>query len=118
MPRIEVSDEVYAHIALLSAAWHTTPGEAVTRLIYDLTTPGTEPSDSQPVAVHSIYAGTRTDATFDPATRVVTITSGPLSGRRFTSPSGARTAVVRLLNPSVSPIGNGWHFWIITDTGA
>ena len=65
-----------------------------------------------------MYAGARMEATFDPRTRVVAITGGPLSGCSFTSPSGARAAVVRLLNPSVSPIGNGWHFWVITDTGA
>ncbi len=122
MGHIEVSDDTYRDLELLAASWQTTVGEAVARLIDTFTTastPAGETADASPlVAVHAVYAGTRTEATFDSRTRVVTITSGPLSGRSFTSPSGARAAVVRLLNPSVSPIGNGWDFWVITDTGA
>ena len=122
MGHIEVSDETYRDLELLAASWRTTVGEAVARLVdtpSTASTPEGEPADASPLlAVHAVYAGTRTEATFDPRNRVVTITSGPLSGRSFTSPSGARIAVVRLLNPSVSPIGNGWHFWVITDTGA
>ncbi len=122
MGHIEVSDDTYRDLELLAASWQTTVGEAVARLIDSLataSTPAGETADAAPlVAVHAVYAGTRTEATFDPRTRVVTTTSGPLSGRSFTSPSSARIAVVRLLNPSVSPIGNGWHFWVITDTGA
>ena len=122
MGHIEVGDDTYRDLELLAASWQTTVGEAVARLIDTFTTasnPAGETADASPlVAVHAVYAGTRVEATFDPRTRVVTITSGPLSGRSFPSPSGARAAVVRLLNPSVSPIGNGWHFWLITDTGA
>ncbi len=118
MQQIEVSDETYRRLALLAAPWHTTVGDAVARLIADLITRDANAEDRTTVAVHGVYAGTRVAATFDPATHVVTITSGPLAGRSFTTPSGARAAVVRLLNPSVSPVGNGWNFWIITDTGA
>jgi hypothetical protein len=69
--------------------------------------------------VHAIYRGSRIEARFDPRTHAVTITTdGPLQGHAFTTPSGARAAVVTHLNPDVSPIGNGWTFWTVPATGA
>jgi hypothetical protein len=70
------------------------------------------------VAVHAVYAGTRIEATFEPESQHVIVCSGPLSGQTYTSPGGARRAVVAHLNPAVSPVGNGWAFWKVTTTGA
>lgn len=69
------------------------------------------------VAIHVRYGGQRTDAVFDPATDEVTVTSGPLSGRTFSSPSGAAVAVVHEINPRVTPARNGWTFWVVDNTG-
>ncbi len=118
MPRIHVDEATYRELELIALAWNTTVGDALARLIADLSKPGTGHEAGARVAVHGYHARTRVEATFDPASHAVTITSGPLAGRRFTTPSGARSAVVRLLNPAGSPVGNGWNFWIITATGA
>jgi hypothetical protein len=121
--QIEVSDATYGELELLAAAWHTTPRNALARLVYAVATGATlrtphPPRSARVAAVHSLYAGTRTDATFEPETRLVTICSGLLCGQTYTSPSAARRAVVAVLNPAVNPTGDGWDFWTVTTTGA
>lgn len=123
MKHIDVDEDVYRELEQLATAWHTTTAGALARLITVVATgataPGTRPPRRPaPIAVHGLYAGTRIEARFEPDTHALTIDSGPLSGQRHTSPSGARRAVVSLLNPGVSPAGNGWDFWRITATGA
>ena len=51
MARIEVSDEVYDQLKWLAAVWNTTVGEALDRLVDDLSRPGTDRADGAPVAV-------------------------------------------------------------------
>jgi hypothetical protein len=68
------------------------------------------------VEVHAVYDGRRVNGYYDPSSRTVTIPSGPGRGE-YESPSGAALAVVRALNPHVSPQRNGWSFWIVTATG-
>ncbi|MFE9941722.1 GmrSD restriction endonuclease domain-containing protein [Streptomyces hirsutus] len=68
------------------------------------------------VEVHAVYDGRRVNGYYDPSSRTVTIPSGPGRGE-YESPSGAAVAVVRALNPHVSPHRNGWSFWIVTATG-
>ncbi|MFG2563569.1 hypothetical protein [Streptomyces sp. NPDC048496] len=70
----------------------------------------------QGIEIHAIYEGQRTQAFYDPSSRIVTIHSGPGRGE-YESPSGAAVAVVRALNPHVNPNRNGWAFWTVTATG-
>jgi predicted ATPase len=72
---------------------------------------------SSTVLVHVEYQGQRVEALFAPETGTVRILSAPLEGRSFSSPSGAAIAVVRELNPDVSPNRNGWEFWTVSATG-
>ncbi|MFJ9863203.1 DUF262 domain-containing protein [Streptomyces sp. NPDC101165] len=68
------------------------------------------------VEVHVVYESRRVNGFYDPASRTVTIPSGPGRGE-YETPSGAAVAVVRALNPHVSPQRNGWSFWTVTATG-
>jgi hypothetical protein len=120
--QIEISDATAEQLQLLADGWHTTLRDALARLVYAVATGATlrlrRRPEVAPVGVHNRYRGTRTDATFEPDTHLLTIRSGLLSGQSYTSPSAARRAVVAVLNPAVSPAGNGWDFWTITVTGA
>jgi hypothetical protein len=85
------------------------------------------PSEAEPpprdlwteVAVYARYQGTRVEGRFLPATRRLTVTTEPLKGRAFNSPSGAAAAVVAAVNPDRNTIHtNGWTFWRVTATDA
>lgn len=124
MITIEPSTPVYREILLLAAAWNVSTVEAIGRLVdhYYLThahhpDDALAAHDDSDLAVHRVYAGRRIEGRYHRATSSVTITSDPLTGRTYRSPSGARAAVVSALNPGVSPNGSGWDFWIITATG-
>jgi hypothetical protein len=119
MTHLAVADDVYEQVLLLSRAWAVAPGEVIRRLLAEFSKGGEqEPLQrGSEVAVHAIYAGKRTDGSYDPATKSLTITTGPLTGRSFKSPSGAAVALVAALNPSVHPNRNGWWFWMRSDTG-
>ena len=121
MPQIEVDDRTYREMELLAVAWNTTIKDVVDRLVIAMTTRATvrRPLPALPsVAVHAAYAATRIEATFDPETYAVSVTTGPLAGRTYYSPGDACRAVIRRLHPGVSPIGSGWTFWTVTATGA
>jgi hypothetical protein len=84
------------------------------------TQPPTRPAEADGtngVPIHVEYQHRRIDALFDPTTGSITLLSDPFDGRRFDTPSGAATAVIRQLNPKVSPSRNGWGFWVVTETG-
>lgn len=120
MAEVKVSHHVYERLTLLAVAWEISEGEVVERLLNDFQKSGQrrqEPRTDDRIRVHASYEGTQTDGLFDPASEVIEITSGPLAGKSFKSPSGAATAVVQAANPRVSPNRNGWSFWIRTDTG-
>lgn len=71
----------------------------------------------QPIALYGEYEGTRVEATYVPATRRVTVTSEPIAGEEFRSPSGAARAVIAALNPArTASQSNGWRFWHIAET--
>jgi hypothetical protein len=67
------------------------------------------------LAVFADYEGHRTQGNYDPKTTRIDITSGPLAGRSFKSPTGAARAVVAHYKPGVSPNRNGWSFWTLDD---
>ena len=132
---------VRREVELLAAAWAITPGEAVGWLVdhyhrslrpaadrpgsavdrpaNDAERPGgdAERICGDDVPIHGVYAGVRIAAVYHRRTRSVTVTSDPLPGRHFGSPSGASTAAVAALNPSIEPTRTGWNFWIVTATG-
>ena len=51
MPRIHVHATTYRELELIALGWNTTVGDALTRLIADLSRPGTDRADGAPVAV-------------------------------------------------------------------
>ena len=78
--------------------------------------PGREPWT--PVPVYGEYDGRRVEGKYLPATRRLTLTSEPLAGTAYKSPSGAARAVVAALNPARSAAQtNGWRFWHLAETG-
>jgi hypothetical protein len=123
MITLDPSMPVYREVVLLATAWSTTAPEVVSRLVdhYYLTNAAsveiTPTGNDSGVAIHCVYAGRKVEGRYDPATSSVAITSGPLAGQGFRSPSGARAAVVTALNPRVAPNGSGWTFWTVTATG-
>ncbi|HEX8001785.1 MAG TPA: hypothetical protein VF519_03730 [Mycobacteriales bacterium] len=76
--------------------------------------PGLDPWE--PVAVYAQYAEHRVEGLYLPATRRLTVTSGPVAGTRYKTPSGAARAVVAAFNPSRASTTNGWRFWRVVDT--
>jgi hypothetical protein len=129
MGYIEISDRTYRELLSVAVAWHTTVTGALARLVTEFagtfepddaaSTPDTLPSEAvaSPVAVFARHAGTRTKATFTPRTRAVAITSGPLAGQSFTTPTAAMCAVIAQRGSARRGPGNGWRFWIVTATG-
>lgn len=120
MGDIAVPHHVHQRITLLALAWRISEGEAVERLLDDFQKSGQRQHgatiDSR-IKVHAVYEGSRTEGLFDPSSGTLEITSGPLVGQRFKSPSGAAVAVVQKANPGVNPNRNGWSFWVRTETG-
>jgi hypothetical protein len=58
------------------------------------------------------------EAVFDRSTNTVTVTSGELAGKSYTSPSSAAIAVVEALNPGREAANtNGRLFWLVKSTG-
>jgi hypothetical protein len=80
-----------------------------------------ESEDSSPatlIPVHARYLGKHVEATFESLTGRVKITSGPLGGMTFASPSAAAIAVVESINPQREFSNtNGRTFWTVTATG-
>lgn len=71
-----------------------------------------------PVDIYGEYRGQRVEEQYLPATRRITITSEPLGGTAYQSPSGAARAAVAALNPKRgAPQANGWRFWHLGETG-
>ena len=118
-PTINLDTSTYERLTLVAATLGVSDSEAVAELLRRLATPrATEPhdGDGDGVAIHVVYNGARVEGTFDPSTKSVTITTGPLAGKLFKSPSAAAIAVVSHLNPDVHPNRNGWSFWFVSAT--
>ncbi|MFF5226949.1 hypothetical protein [Dactylosporangium sp. NPDC000521] len=118
----EVPADAYNKVRLLAIAWNVTDGEAVARLVEHFakasgpTKPSAEGSDDD-VAIYAIYEATRVEAVYNRKTKSVTITSGKLRDKTYSSPSGAAVAVVAAYNPTVNPNRNGWSFWTRAENG-
>jgi hypothetical protein len=117
MPTVELDDETFRTVTVAARVADKTAAEVIRMAVEAYG--AAAPSPRQAVDVYRVYRGERVDATFDPATRRVTIASGPLAGRAFPSPSAAGRAMVRQLNPARERVGvNGWRFWRVTETRA
>jgi hypothetical protein len=117
---IEIDDYTHRSLAFAARMSNTTPGQVVARLVEQASMPQPAAKDqevtSEPlIAIFADYQGQRTHATYDPATTRVDITSEPLRGRSFKTPTGAAKAVVKHYNPHVSSNRNGWDFWTLDD---
>jgi hypothetical protein len=119
---VEVDDQTHGSLEFAARMTNMTPGQLVARLVSEASLPSppaagamTPTTDGRMVAVYVDYEGHRTHASYDPATTRIDISSGPLGGRSFKTPTGAARAVVAQYKPSVSPNRNGWEFWFLDD---
>ena len=119
MKQLAVTDDVYDQVTLLARAWTTSASDVIGRLLREFRSAADDGARAKPeqIAVHAVYAGSRTEGLYDPATLSLTITTGPLAGRTYARPSGAAVALVGVLSPGVNPSRNGWSFWVISKTG-
>ncbi|MFD3997396.1 hypothetical protein [Streptomyces sp. NPDC058583] len=105
---------------LLAKAWNTTPNDAVRQLLVlfaENAPTAAKTNMSSQIRVHAIYAATRIDALYDTGAQSVTIPAGNPGAGKYKSPSGASSAVIAALRPTVNPIRTGWDFWRITASG-
>lgn len=119
---VEVDERTFRSLEFAAHMANTTAGDIVARLVADASARTgaanevSEQSDtSMRVAVYADYAGHRTHGKYDRTTKRIDITSGPLTGQSFKSPTGAARAVVAHYKPKVSSNRNGWAFWILDD---
>lgn len=114
---LKVSAEVYDTVQLLAKALGTTEDGALRRLIEEYRPKPAHETEPAGRPVHAVYDGNRIEGRYHPETEKVVITSEPLAGLSFKSPSGAAIAVVRHYRPEVNPNRNGWSFWTLTENG-
>ncbi|WKU02738.1 hypothetical protein [Micromonospora sp. HUAS LYJ1] len=117
----EATDKYLAFAASIAGL---TKGEVVARLVLQAQAATALPlgdgGNEEPAAVrvYADYAGHRTYASFVPGPGRIDITSGPLAGQSFRTPSQAAREIVKHYNPEVSPHRNGWSFFFLAATGA
>ena len=120
METVQVDSTTFRDLSLIARAAGLTHGQAVAFLIEEFhrTSGSTGPAHAASgVLVHATYQGQRVEGVFDPDTGGLTVTSAPLQGKWFRSPSGAAKAVVANLKPGVTPNRSGYDFWFVTSTG-
>ncbi|WP_261560533.1 hypothetical protein [Frankia tisae] len=102
-----------------------TVGEVVARLVAEASMPTSKtpaateetqhPAGAGGVAVYVDYEGHRTFGRYDPKTTRIDITTGPLTGRSFKTPTGAARAVIAHYKSDINSNRNGWLFWVLDD---
>ena len=123
---IEVTRDTYEKLMLAARMTNSSPGEIVARMIASATAPITDDAppkdgngvDTDTVDVYATYEGHRTTGEFNPQTRRLEITSGPLSGESYKTPSAAARRVIESHNPEVNSNRNGWSFWLLDEGDA
>lgn len=123
MPQIEVDDATDGYLAFAAGVAGMTKGQVVARLVAQAQSAvapsaGEEEAEPASVRVYADYAGHRTYASFIPGPGRIDITSGPLAGQSYRTPSQAAREIVKHYNPAVSPHRNGWGFFFVAATGA
>ncbi|MEU0558458.1 hypothetical protein [Dactylosporangium sp. NPDC006015] len=111
MPTIEVNDHTFSELHRLATARGITPAEMIDRLIDNLI------HRTDEIPLHAIVGDVPTEATYFLTDGTLRITAGPFAGHTFTRPGLARDAVCSMALPRDRDRGDGWDFWIITDTG-
>jgi hypothetical protein len=118
---IQVDSRTYRELSLIAKTAGLTHSQAVAFLIeqFHRTSSSTDATQATPsgVPVHATYQGQRVEGVFNAETGGLTVTSAPLQGKWFRSPSGAAKAVVASLKPGVTPNRSGYDFWFVTSTG-
>lgn len=114
---IEVDDQTHRSLELAARMSNSTAAQVVARLVdqASMPKPVDEHADRATLFVYADYEGHRTHASYDPETKRVDITSGPLGGSSFKTPTGAARAVVGHYKPSINTNRNGWLFWSLND---
>ncbi|MFE0362312.1 hypothetical protein [Streptomyces griseoaurantiacus] len=119
---IEVDTQTYRSLEFAARISGCTTGEVVARLVAEASMPAPsakesseQPEEASGVTIYADYEGHRTQGRYDLRTTRIDITSGPLSGQSFKTPTGAARAVVAHYKPGVSPNRNGWSFWVLDD---
>jgi hypothetical protein len=117
MPTVEVDRNTMRALEFAARIAGTTPGGVVAQLVETTITSEQLEQSATEIDVFADYEGHRTHGRYDPTTRRIDITSGPLAGQSFKTPSAAACAVVAHYKPSVHPNRNGWDFWYIEGSG-
>lgn len=120
---VKVDEQTHRSLEFAARMSGCSTGEVVARLVAAASMPTPAASeDGVPavaararVEVYADYAGHRTHGWFDPVTTRVDVTSGPLTGKGFKTPTGAARALVAHYKPDVNPNRNGWSFWVLDD---
>jgi hypothetical protein len=122
MPTIEIDEHTFRSLEFAAHMARTTPSDLVARLVAEKSTGVSAPSEkteqpenAQRVAVFAVYEGRRTQGKYDRTTSRIDITSGPLAGQSYKTPTGGARAVISYYKPTVSPNRNGWSFWQLDD---
>jgi len=110
----------YQRFLLAAELLGLSPDKLARRLGDPVAVAGVNPTspDGVSVKVHAKYLGRTIEAVFDQSTNTVTIESGDLAGKTYSSASSAAIAVVEAINPGRGSANtNGRLFWIVTNTG-
>lgn len=124
MAQIEVDDATDAYLAFAASIAGMTKGQVIARLVAQVQAVVASREDESgeeepaPVRIYADYGGHRTFASFIPGPGRIEITSGPLTGQSFRTPSQAAREIVKYYNPDVNPHRNGWGFFLVAATGA
>jgi len=116
MQTIQVSPEAKRTIELAAKLANTTTVVVVDNLLYQaMPQQPAETPESEPDIVYGDYKGHRTTGKLTRETGRVEITSGPLAGQTFGSPSGAARAIIALHSGNPKATRDGWNqFWRLT----
>ena len=119
MPDIPVDQATFDAVRLAANASGLTMSDVVRRALATLAAadPAPERDPWVEVPVYAEYRGRRVEGLFLPATSRLVVTTAPLAGREFASPTAAAGAVVAEVNPGRTSPTNGWRFWHVTASG-
>lgn len=119
VPALEVDSSTLAHVRFAAQAAGISESELVARAVTAYVDAKKAARDPwEPVPIFGEYADIDIHALYLPINKRVTITSGPLTGERFSSPSGAARSVVLAINPLRNASQtNGWRFWKLKASG-
>lgn len=122
MGSIELDEQTHSLVRFAARMFGVSEAEVISRAVRELARESTESARPArdpwtPVDVYGDYDGKHVEGQYLPATRRLTVTSEPIPGAKFKSPSGAARAVIAALNPARSASQtNGWRFWHLADT--